>query len=71
MRKAIETITEFSKVAGPKLNLEKTECLLTGSFIDMYSNDSHIHGIKMTKTCLKSLGIYLGHDKTVCMEKIG
>mgnify|MGYP000527767340 FL=1 len=69
LRKAIETITEFSKVAGPKLNLEKTECLLTGSFIDMYSNDSHIHGIKITKTCIKSLGIYLGHDKTVCYEK--
>lgn len=58
LRKAMETITELSKVAGPKLHLEKTECLLTVSFIDtcMHFNDSHIYGIKITKTCVKLLG---------------
>lgn len=60
LRKAMETNTELSKVAGPKLHLEKPpECLLTVSFIDtcMHFNDSHIiHGIKITKTCIKSLG---------------
>lgn len=35
LRKAMETNTELSKVAGPKLHLEKPpECLLTVSFID-------------------------------------
>lgn len=35
----------------------------------MYSNDSHIHGVKITKTCIKSLGIYLGHDRIECYEQ--
>lgn len=35
-----------------------------------YANESFIiSGIRTTKTCAKSLGIYIGHDKTVCYEK--
>ena len=41
--------------AGPKFNLEKnTECLLTSSFIDMHSDKLYIHGVKITKKCIKS-----------------
>ena len=50
-------------------NLEKTECLLTGSFINMYADKQCINGIKIAKNCVKSLGIYLGHDKIQCYEK--
>ena len=41
-----DTIECFSKVAGPKLNIYKTECILTGSFINMYENESFIEDIK-------------------------
>ena len=34
-KKKLKIISEFSEVAGPLLNLEKTECLLTGSLINM------------------------------------
>ena len=67
--KLLEMIANFSNVAGPKLNIEKTECLLTGKYINIYSKDSYLHGIKITKTCIKSLGIYLGHDKIECYHK--
>lgn len=60
-----ETITEFRNVAGPKLNLIKTDCLSTGSFIDMYSNEPYIHGVNISSTCTKSRG----HDKIECFEK--
>lgn len=69
LKNAIEIINDFSKMAGPKLNLGKTECFLTGSFIEIYSNDNSIHGVKINKNCVKSLGIYLGHNYKECYEK--
>ena len=47
----------FKKCCRPKLNLQKTQSLLTGSFIEKYSGESYIHGVKITKPCIKSLGI--------------
>ena len=69
LTKILKTVSEFTRVAGPRLNRDETECLLTGTYINEYANESFIGGIKITKTCTKSLGIYIGHDKTVCYEK--
>ena len=35
----------------------------------MYADKQCINGIKIAKNCVKSLGIYLGHDKIQCYEK--
>lgn len=45
LKKVLKLISEFSEVAGPKLNLEKTECLLTGSFINMYTDEQYINDV--------------------------
>ena len=55
-------------LAKSQLNLDKTECLLTGKFIERYLNENHIFGVKIAKSHVKSLGIYLGHDKDFCYE---
>ena len=68
LQKILEVIKDFSIHAGTKLNLNKTECLLTGSLSTKYANENTIHGIHIAKENVKSLGIYLGHDKTKCYE---
>ena len=35
----------------------------------MYADEQYINGVKIAKNCVKSLGIYLGHDKIQCYEK--
>lgn len=70
LKNAIEIINDFSKMAGPKLNLGKTECLLTGSFIEIYSNDNSIHGVKINKNCVKLSYILVITIKNA-MKKIG
>jgi hypothetical protein len=62
---ALGIVNEFSNVAGPKLNLNKTECLLTGSYVNTFADDNHIHGVRIAKN-VKCLGVYLGHDKEIC-----
>ena len=66
LEKTLHIIEEFSHVSGLKLNLEKTECILTGSFVQTYSNETHIQGVKITNSCVKALGVYLGYDKDIC-----
>lgn len=66
LTKILKTVSEFTRVAGHRLNIDKRECLLT---INEYAYESFINGIKITKICTKYLGIYIGHDKTVCYEK--
>lgn len=58
-----------SKTAGPNLNIEKTECILTGKFIKTYETETVIEGVKINRKSIKSLGIYLGHDKDECYNK--
>lgn len=41
-------------MTGPKLNLIKTECILTSSMIDIYANENSIHGVKVTKNYVRS-----------------
>ena len=63
---AIDTVNQFSNVAGPKLNLEKSEGVLLGPLkntMDKYKN------IKFTNDAIRVLGIYIGHDKEKCHEK--
>ena len=65
-----DTIECFSKVAGPKLNIDKTECILIyNSFINIYEIETFIEGIKINRYSIKSLGVYLGHDRIKCYKK--
>ena len=69
LQKAIDTIKNFGHVSGSKINMTKTECILLGNYKKQFKNDSHIHEIKININSIKSLGIYLGHNKTECNEK--
>ena len=61
----ITTINRFSRLAGPKLNVEKTTGIWLGPLKDLglrkYCN------ITWTGKPIKCLGIYLGHDKDKCL----
>ena len=48
-----------------KLNLSKTECILLGPLKGRYKK---IEGVTVNETCVKTLGIYIGHDKKLCYE---
>ena len=64
---AIETINEFSLVAGPKLNLHKTEGLWLGNLKHRQNNEICFN-ISFSTDPIRSLGIYIGHDKDKCFE---
>ena len=66
LKNLIDTIERFSEVADPKLNIDKTECILTDTLINIYENETFIEGIKINRNSIKSLGVYLGHDKIEC-----
>lgn len=38
MKQAISTIDKFCKLAGSKINLSKTECILLGNIKDQFDN---------------------------------
>ena len=63
MELAINEINMFSNASGIKLNVSKTECILLGNLKDI---DVNTFGIKVNTTCLKTLGVYVGHDKELC-----
>jgi len=63
---AIESLSYFSKVAGPELNLNKTQALWAGCW---KFRKKKIPGISTPETAIKSLGIYFGYDKKECEEK--
>ena len=63
---SINTIKQFSKVAGPKLNLDKTEGLLIGNLKN--SNIGEYVGISITNRLTKVLGIYIGNTQIQCEE---
>ena len=62
---AIKVIEEFGTVSGMSLNLEKTECLLMGSLRNKWES---ISGIKVC-SYTKCLGIYIGHELNICLQK--
>ncbi len=61
----LREIKEFSKLAGPTLNIQKTIGLMLGK-------DKHrtglIHGITFTDKPIKCLGIYLGYSEAECVR---
>ncbi len=62
---ALDTVNEFSEVAGPKLNVEKTEGILLGPL----KNTLNEHrGIKFTNDAVRCLGVYMGHNKAQCRK---
>ena len=63
LKQAIKTINNFCELAGSKINISKTECILLGILKDKHET---IEGINVTKTAVMSLGIYIGHDKIEC-----
>ena len=66
LKEAIITIENFSKHSGLILNTNKTECLLLGSLKD---TATEILGLKVNDECIKSLGIYIGHNKKECFKQ--
>jgi len=64
---ALDTVKAFSKVAGPKLNMQKVEGVWMGPLKHRMPND--YGGIKWTDGPVRCLGIYLGHDKHECDVK--
>ncbi len=61
----IQTVNEFSAVAGPELNLLKTECLWLGK--DRHSNEK-IGGLQWPIGLVKALGIYFGYNEEECSK---
>ena len=51
-----------------KLNILKTECVnvLLGKLKNRNVNTS---GVKINTICLKTLGVYIGHDKELCYTR--
>ena len=64
LRKCLKIVSEFSVIAGPVLNINKSEIIGTCQ----YKTLSEISNIKTTNNA-NCLGIYVGHDKTVCDQK--
>ena len=60
-----EILDVFSQFSGMKLNLSKIECILLGPLKGRYKK---IEGVTVNETCVKTLGIYIGHDKKICYE---
>ena len=61
---ALETISKFSEVAGPKLNTSKTEGLWIGTLKHCEDKPFNINW----QTVIRYLGIYIGHDKNKCHQ---
>ncbi len=66
MKNAIGTVNEFSEVAGPILNKDKTEGILLGP---LKNTIAEYETIKFTNSAVRCLGIYVGHNKIECDEK--
>ena len=64
LRKCLKIVSEFSVIAGLALNINKSEIVGTCQ----YKTLSEISNIKTTNN-VNCLGIYVGHDKTVCNQK--
>lgn len=65
--KIVQCADEYTNTLKDTNSLKKANGTITD--LKTYSNDSHIHGVKLSKTCVKSLGIYLGHHTIECYEK--
>ena len=59
-------LRNFANMPVPKLILKKNECILLGP---LKENFNKTFNIKFNTTCLKCLGIYLGHDNDECFKR--
>jgi hypothetical protein len=66
MNNALDIINKFSSVSGMLLNTSKSESIVMGNLKHKYTDN--ICGIKINSSCVKTLGIYIGHDKTLCYK---
>ncbi len=66
LENALNTVHRFSSVAGPRLNIEKTEGILLGP---LKNSINELSGVKFTNETVRCLGIYLGHNKEQNKEK--
>jgi hypothetical protein len=62
----IKVIENANKVTYMKLNMPKTECILTSPWKDKYHE---FEKVSVNKHCIKTLGVYIGHDKEICHNK--
>ena len=60
---ALREINNFSKIAGPKLNINKTIGLIIG---EQQPACGHIEGINITTEPIKCLGVFIGPDIEKC-----
>ena len=65
LKVAKHEIEMFSKCSGMKLNLSKTECILQGPLKGRYKK---IEGVTVNIYCVKTLGIYVGHNKKMSYD---
>ena len=63
---AIQSINEFTKITGLKLNINKTEGIWTGS---LKNSEKEYNDICFNKETIKCLGIHIGNDQSKCKEK--
>ncbi len=66
VKNAIENVNIFSNIAGPRLNVDKTEGILLGPLKNSMESK---HGINFTNEPVRCLGIYIGHNIQKCKEK--
>ncbi len=65
LEQALEVVRVFSDVAGPKINLEKSEGILLGPLKNTLNS---FKGVYFTNEAVRCLGIYVGHNKDSCFE---
>ena len=58
MELAIGESNIISNVSGMKLNVSKTECVI--------EKNVNTLGVKINTTCLKTIGVFISHDKELC-----
>ena len=61
---AMEIVKQFGNLAGLKLNLDETKIMLKGNLRD---KEKSVYNIECANN-IKSLRIYIGHDKDVCIQ---
>ena len=66
MNNALDVINNISSVSGMRLNTSKSESIVMGNLKHRYTDN--ICGITINSSCVKTLGIYIGHDKTLCYK---
>ncbi len=66
LENAVNTVKDFSNVAGPNLNIDKTEGVLLGPLKGTLKSYS---GVSFTEEPVRCLGVYVGHNKQECFYK--